>query len=96
MRLAARDVSVHYGPRLALNGVDAAAEAGRILGVIGPNGSGKSTLVRVLAGVREPNRGSVELDGQPLAGLSRRQRGQSIALCHRRRISPSRCARVIS
>jgi cobalamin transport system ATP-binding protein len=80
MRLAARHVSVHYGPRLALDGVDAAAEAGRILGVIGPNGSGKSTLIRVLAGVREPDDGSVELDGHPLARLGRRQRGQSIAL----------------
>jgi ABC-type cobalamin/Fe3+-siderophores transport system ATPase subunit len=80
MRLAARGVTVNYGSRVAIDGVDAEAAAGRILGVIGPNGSGKSTLIRVLAGVREPDRGHVEIDGHPLPSFSRRQRGRSIAL----------------
>ena len=42
-----------------------------IVGILGPNGSGKTTLLRLLAGTRQPQRGSVTLDGAPLTRLSR-------------------------
>jgi iron complex transport system ATP-binding protein len=80
MRVEAADLAVRYGKRLALDGVDATVLPGEILGIIGPNGSGKSTLVRALAGVREPDRGSVRLDGRELREIGRRQRGRAIAL----------------
>ncbi len=78
--LEAQDVAVRYGRREALCGIDASVAGGQVLGVIGPNGSGKSTLVRVLAGVRPPDRGSVRLDGKPLSDLPRRERGRCVAL----------------
>lgn len=55
--LALRDVSVHVRP-------------GEKLGVIGPNGAGKSTLTRVMAGVLNPNVGSVDSEGMSTALLS--------------------------
>ncbi|MGE3278953.1 MAG: ABC transporter ATP-binding protein [Candidatus Altimarinota bacterium] len=38
-------------------------EKGEFLGIMGPNGSGKSTLLRILAGVYEPERGQVKIEG---------------------------------
>jgi ATP-binding cassette, subfamily C, bacterial PrsD len=39
------------------------AEAGDVIGILGPSGSGKSTLIKALAGLWQPLRGSVRLDG---------------------------------
>jgi len=56
----------------ALRDVSFAVEHGQTLGVIGRNGSGKTTLLRVLAGVFQPDSGSVYIDGSlaPLLSLA--------------------------
>jgi branched-chain amino acid transport system ATP-binding protein len=59
-----------YGQADVLRGVDLEAEAGSITCVIGPNGAGKSTILKVLSGLLKPRRGSVELDGASIGGLS--------------------------
>ena len=46
--------------------VSAALEPGRITALCGPNGAGKSTLLQCLAGLIEPDRGAVLLDGARL------------------------------
>ena len=48
---------------LALQGVSLALEAGELVAVTGPSGSGKSTLLACLAGLDEPDGGSVSVDG---------------------------------
>ncbi|MGZ8765844.1 MAG: ABC-F family ATP-binding cassette domain-containing protein [Acidimicrobiia bacterium] len=58
--LVARDVTVHRGGRLVLDGVSLTVGAGQRVGVVGPNGIGKSTLLRVLAGIDPPDGGRVE------------------------------------
>lgn len=64
--LEARDVSVQYPGTLALDAVDFRVERGRIAALIGENGAGKSTLVKVLAGIVQPARGQLLLDGRPI------------------------------
>jgi daunorubicin resistance ABC transporter ATP-binding subunit len=53
----------HFGPTVALDGLDLAAEQGRVLGVLGPNGAGKTTVVRILATLLVPDRGTAEVAG---------------------------------
>ncbi len=64
-------ITADYRGRTALRDVDVAIARGERVALVGPNGAGKSTLLRVLAGVLRPVRGSVELDGTPLARLDR-------------------------
>jgi ABC-2 type transport system ATP-binding protein len=53
----------HYGTTVALAGVDLRVEAGTILGLLGPNGAGKTSLVSIVAGLRQPDAGRVEVCG---------------------------------
>lgn len=70
--------------RPALDGVDLAAEAGRLTAIVGPNGSGKSTFVRALLGRMTAERGAVWLAGLPLAARSRREVAQLLAVVPQR------------
>ena len=58
-----RQVDHRYGDRRALRGVSFSAGAGELLAVIGPNGAGKTTLLTILAGIRDPDSGSVSVPG---------------------------------
>jgi len=74
----ARDVEHAYPTgadteQLVLRGVSLDVCRGEMLAVVGPSGSGKSTLLACLSGLETPVRGTVELDGVGLRGLSRQR-----------------------
>jgi iron complex transport system ATP-binding protein len=79
MRLEARSLSVDLGARRALDRIDLSLEPGRLTVIVGPNGAGKTTLLRSLAGLTEPARGEVILDGAALARMRASERARSIA-----------------
>ncbi len=66
--IEARHLDVRAGRRTLLQDVSIAVPPGHVVAVVGPNGAGKSTLFRALTGERRPDRGTVTLDGRPLAG----------------------------
>jgi ABC-type branched-subunit amino acid transport system ATPase component len=57
-----------YGGGNVLQGVDLAVERGELACIVGPNGAGKSTVLRVVSGLLAPSAGTVELDGEDVAG----------------------------
>lgn len=74
--LSVRNVVKTYPPTtLALDGVSLDIADGEVLALVGPPGSGKSTLLRVLAGIDQPTRGTVQVDDVDATELSPRERG---------------------
>ena len=62
--LEAEGVGHSFGGRVALHDVSFTAAPGELLAVIGPNGAGKTTLLSILAGIRDPDAGSVSVPGK--------------------------------
>lgn len=56
------------GPGFALGPIDLAIEPKQIVCLVGHSGCGKSTLLRLIAGIEQPDSGTVHLDGRELAG----------------------------
>lgn len=64
--LQVRSLIKHFGGVQALKGVDLDVVAGEVHGLVGANGAGKSTLIRALAGIIQPDAGTILLDGSPV------------------------------
>jgi len=58
-------ISKRFGPVQALRSVSLEVQAGTVHALVGENGAGKSTLMKILAGVYQPDTGTVEIHGQP-------------------------------
>lgn len=67
------------GSRQVLKEIDLTLQEGTITAILGPNGVGKSTLLANMAGLLQPDRGTVELGGTDLRQLRSRERAQRIA-----------------
>jgi ABC-2 type transport system ATP-binding protein len=66
--IATHALGKRYGDTVALEGVDLAVPRGTTYGLIGPNGAGKTTMLSILAGLRRPTSGTLEL-GVPRRAL---------------------------
>lgn len=78
--LSCQGLGLQLAGNAVLHEIDLHLIAGETLGIVGPNGSGKSSLLKVLAGLRKPASGSVQLLGEALARLPRRRVAQALAL----------------
>ncbi|MFD5308662.1 ABC transporter ATP-binding protein [Streptomyces ardesiacus] len=87
-RLAARGVSVGYGTRSVIDGLDVAIPPGVITTIIGPNGCGKSTLLRTLSRLLRPTGGTVVLDGEDIAALRTRDVAKKLGLLPQAPVAP--------
>ena len=77
--LAARDITVRFGSRTVLEHLSLDITRACWTSIVGPNGCGKSTLLRTLAGLIDPQGGTVALEGRALSAWPRRERARRIA-----------------
>ncbi|MER7853044.1 ABC transporter ATP-binding protein [Streptomyces bacillaris] len=87
-RLAARGVTVGYGGRAVIDGLDVEIPPGVVTTIIGPNGCGKSTLLRTLTRLLKPADGTVVLDGEDIAKLRTRDVAKKLGLLPQAPVAP--------
>ena len=68
--LTVNDINVFYGAIHAIKGVSLEVNEGEIVTLIGANGAGKSTILRTISGLLKPKTGSIQFEGQEIAGMS--------------------------
>ncbi len=83
-----QNVTVSYGGRAVLSGIDLTIGAGERVALIGPNGAGKSTLLRVATGFITPSDGTVRIDGEALRTLDRGRLARRIAVVPQQVVVP--------
>ncbi len=66
LRLA--NIETYYGPVMAIRGVSLEVRAGQVVTLLGANGAGKTTVLKTVSGAMDPQKGTVELDGEPIQG----------------------------
>jgi sulfate transport system ATP-binding protein len=64
MSIAVRNISKNFGAFTALRDVSLEVPDGQLVALLGPSGCGKTTLLRIVAGLEEPDAGSVHLHGE--------------------------------
>lgn len=77
--LETRQLSAAYGSTAVLSDVSIRFPKGRLTAVVGPNGCGKSSLLKAIMGFLPLTGGDVLLDGEPVAGISRKKLARRIA-----------------
>ncbi|MDE7047011.1 MAG: ATP-binding cassette domain-containing protein, partial [Lachnospiraceae bacterium] len=61
-----RNVTKSYDKIKAVDDVSVSIKENTVFGLIGTNGAGKSTVLRMVAGVLEPEKGEIAIDGLPV------------------------------
>lgn len=61
------NLSMHYGPLVALDRLHLSIPQGEFFAFLGPNGAGKTTTIKILTGLLRPTSGSVKVSGFDLA-----------------------------
>lgn len=66
-------VHKRFGEQVVLDGVDFVVEDGETVALLGPSGTGKSVLLKHIIGLIKPDAGTVEVDGQDVPHLKRKE-----------------------
>lgn len=78
-RIEFRDVHFAYGDEAVLSGVNFTAEGGQTTALVGPSGAGKSTVINLIPRFYDPKDGSIFIDGQDIAHVTKQSLRMQIA-----------------
>lgn len=78
MIVSLKDVSKSYKKVQAVESVSFDIEANEVVAIIGPSGSGKSTLLRLMAGLEELTKGTIELFGVDIKKATKLQKRETL------------------
>jgi sulfate transport system ATP-binding protein len=82
MAITVKKATKRFGDFVALDDVSIDVEAGALTALLGPSGSGKSTLLRVIAGLEQPDDGTVLISGEDATKLPPQKRGVGFVFQH--------------
>jgi sulfate/thiosulfate transport system ATP-binding protein len=80
--IVVRGANKRYGDFVALDNVDFEVPAGSLTALLGPSGSGKSTLLRAIAGLDQPDTGTITINGRDVTGVPPQRRGIGFVFQH--------------
>ncbi|MCZ3380278.1 ABC transporter ATP-binding protein [Rhizobium sp. AG207R] len=78
-RIEFRDVHFAYGDEAVLCGVNFTAEGGQTTALVGPSGAGKSTVINLIPRFYDPKAGSIFIDGQDIAHVTKQSLREQLA-----------------
>ncbi|WP_305091461.1 ABC transporter ATP-binding protein [Prescottella sp. R16] len=87
-RLTAQNLTLGYGDRIIVEGLDVEIPTGVVTTVIGPNGCGKSTLLRALGRLLKPRTGTVLLDGKAITTMRTRDVARTLGMLPQAPVAP--------
>ena len=73
--LSLKNISKSYAATPAVADISLDVERGEFFGLLGPSGCGKTTTLRMIAGLENPDSGTIEFDGQDITSLPAERRG---------------------
>jgi sulfate/thiosulfate transport system ATP-binding protein len=82
MSIRAQNVVKRFGDFVALDNVSVDIPTGSLTALLGPSGGGKSTLLRIIAGLEQPDSGSIEIAGEDSTSLPPQQRNVGFVFQH--------------
>jgi sulfate transport system ATP-binding protein len=82
MAIVAKGITKRFGDFTALDDVTVAVPNGSLTALLGPSGSGKSTLLRVIAGLEQPDAGTVTFGDRDVTDVPAQDRGVGFVFQH--------------
>ncbi len=82
MSIQIKSISKTFGPFRALTDIDLDVATGELVALLGPSGCGKTTLLRIIAGLEQPDSGSIHFSGKDATRSSARERRVGFVFQH--------------
>ncbi|GAA2756875.1 sulfate/molybdate ABC transporter ATP-binding protein [Actinopolymorpha rutila] len=82
MTIEVRNINKSFGDTPVLRDVSTTVESGSLTALLGPSGGGKSTLLRVIAGLEQPDSGTVRISGVDATRMAPQRRNVGFVFQH--------------
>ncbi len=82
MRIEVRDLCKSFSGVPVVRDVSFVVEQGQLVALLGPSGGGKSTILRIVAGLEDPDSGSVSIGERRVERVPARERGIGFVFQH--------------